>query len=1007
MITITWRDPLNRTGFRWPKTLISEPVVFEKPVALQGLCLKDKSGASIPFQLTNVEKTQDGICAATLHFLSDLAEGEEKHYCLLTDCESCDPVPEMPESMFKVEFQQEANQIKITAMQHSMTFTLPFADIHYRTVRDGAVFTDFEINCSEKQKTYTLQIRAIRDLPFMEIRETMSGFENDDNTSAALCFSDFSFRSRYSWSRSIEKIDDYLRENGKLPITLMPYENYVPWFQSKYIAFSDAALSAGIFIRDNEEWKEETYPIWSSNRSFGIHFFYQNDQLSASFPMKNGTRSTALAVFPGNDPTQIRRLWTWYAFLNLNKVRQWKLEWEEPQEQYPRFFAPTFGQPWPSESWFCKKGEYLNGDKMDAVIDGQSPSVHNICASDSEGTGPVENREFAVWTAVFDMTALQMTRAQFDRAKAFFAFMAYATQDENYMPTKNLLAGHPNFLADTAAVSGFFAAMFPHHPQAEQFRAYFNKTVKANLNYHIRPDVAAYESIGGRETENTGCYSMAMLRPYVNVCSLFAKCGYPIPLNCKNGAKWLNWIISTLSAPVDGRRIIPQQGAHCRRSEIPYVVNQFAQFLEADYPELAKNTYAMCEGAELIAFEVDTPADDPYWSLFERRTYDSVSLPSVKFTGYGCVFREAVGTPDEISLHVQQLDRGPNYRWGTFENTGNGGIFYYAAGKRYSFVAPEDTGDRNLGAEEGSCNFSVLCGHTYRNIGFHDLTEPMYDFPLIKQTKLLAGAEISAFYKYRRVSLVGKDYAVFYDAVTHMRAFSRFNWSVNACEDYPQIWQLRPSSAPVYPERLAAAFVTGNGDANSLPESLQSKSVYFEGNGNFLTIVSHRKDMAAIRTSFGAEVTLPERRDLIFEDQAKICYQENGLAFEGYSAIISMGNECSICGAMTEGRKIAVNGFRAELNGKAGLFFCKRPEKVAWQGELHASETCQINICGQARTVDAGHYTWTLETELQFVRKPDHKYDDNTGFVRDTRRHEFGFNGYDFDDLGEILTYPK
>lgn len=225
-----------------------------------------------------------------------------------------------------------------------------------------------------------------------------------------------------------------------------------------------------------------------------------------------------------------------------------------------------------------QKGEYLNGDKMDAVIDGQSPSVHNICANDSEGTGPVENREFAVWTAVFDMTALQMTRAQFDRAKAFFAFMAYATQDENYMPTKNLLAGHPNFLADTAAVSGFFAAMFPHHPQAEQFRAYFNKTVKANLNYHIRPDVAAYESIGGRETENTGCYSMAMLRPYVNVCSLFAKCGYPIPLNCKNGAKWLNWIISTLSAPVDGRRIIPQQGAHCRRSEIPYVVNQFAQF---------------------------------------------------------------------------------------------------------------------------------------------------------------------------------------------------------------------------------------------------------------------------------------------------------------------------------------------------------------------------------------------------------------------------------------------
>lgn len=38
--------------------------------------------------------------------------------------------------------------------------------------------------------------------------------------------------------------------------------------------------------------------------------------------------------------------------------------------------------------------------------------------------------------------------------------------------------------------------------------------------------------------------------------------------------------------------------------------------------------------------------------------------------------------------------------------------------------------------------------------------------------------------KYRRISLVGKDYVVFYDAVTHMRAFGRFNWVVTACDHY-------------------------------------------------------------------------------------------------------------------------------------------------------------------------------------------------------------------------------
>ena len=40
-------------------------------------------------------------------------------------------------------------------------------------------------------------------------------------------------------------------------------------------------------------------------------------------------------------------------------------------------------------------------------------------------------------------------------------------------------------------------------------------------------------------------------------------------------------------------------------------------------------------------------------------------------------------------------------------------------------------------------------------------------------------------------------------------------------------------------------------------------------------------------------------------------------------------------------------------------------------------------------------------------RLPDPPYDSHNDFVRDTRRHEFGFNGYDFWDEGEILSYPE
>ena len=39
-------------------------------------------------------------------------------------------------------------------------------------------------------------------------------------------------------------------------------------------------------------------------------------------------------------------------------------------------------------------------------------------------------------------------------------------------------------------------------------------------------------------------------------------------------------------------------------------------------------------------------------------------LRSRKYTGYGIVLRSAVDTPAEVSIHLQQIDQGPNYRWG-------------------------------------------------------------------------------------------------------------------------------------------------------------------------------------------------------------------------------------------------------------------------------------------------------------------------------------------------------
>lgn len=1000
MNTIHLKDVLHHEKYNWPNTLITQSVSFD-PAMRDHLCLQNDAGESVPFQLTDEAQGH-----AKLHFIADLKSGEDKTYRLIENA-SVSEQTQSDDYVRTVALELHGQSLTIDTHGRRMELMLPFSDISCARTNDGAIFTDYLISASEGQKRYTLRIRVLHALGMLEFEEEMAGFSQEEAHAVTLRFTGFDFTERFSWCRPVEKIDAYCKDDGTLPVTVMPYENWVPWYQSKFIAFAEHEITVGLFIRDCLKWKEEGYPIWGSNRRFGIRFQYCDDVLSARFPLKNGSRSTVLTFFDGNTPQSVTSAWMWQAFLNLDKVRKWKLEWEDTQSAYPRFFDPKLTHPCNFTGWYCVKGESLTGDKLTSIIDERSESVNRMADFTTNGMGPVGNREFAQWTVIFDTTAREMSREQFDRNKAFFALMAYATQDENYMPTQNLLAGHPNFLADSSCVSGFFAALFPNHPENKRFVDYFCKTVDLNLQHHIRPDVATYDSLGGRETESTGCYSQGCMNAYVRVCKLFSLAGYPVPLCCDNGAKWLNWSIQSLSAPVDGRRIIPQQGAHCRESEIPYVFMEFAELLEKDYPELAQNAYAMCENSPLIAFEIATQEEDPFYSLFEHKYGGKLSLKSEKFTGYGCILREAVGTPDEISIHVQQLDRGPNYRWGTFENTGNGGIFYYAAGKRYSFVGQEDTGDRNIGAEEGNCGFAVLDGHLWRNIGFHELTEPLYDFPMLKQTKLLADDAVKQFYSYRRVSLVEKDYIVLYDALTHMRAYGCFLWTVNQLEEFPQIWQLLPAAEPTRPTSLDGVFVTGNGDANRIDATKLSRSVYYEGNGNFLTVVSHRKDITVSRTEFGAKVELPNRIDFIFEDRARIRYRAEGICFDGYSGMISLHQNGYISGAITEGRKIQAHGFSIAVSGKCGVSFELDADGEHSKGVISAQEKCKLTIDSETHTLERGNYLWSYDGELKLTRLADRHYDDNAHFVRDTRRHEFGFNGYDFEDEGEILVYPK
>ena len=997
MTIFQFKDSLHHPQFSWPKTLLTWEAALSAEMEPGKLVMEDIQGRPVPFQLWDVEKEPGRPGRAKVSVVSGLVPGEEKQFCLRPGTPAAYPVAEFdltldsPDSVFVLRYAGVTFRARLPVLEKSC-----------RVKERGCLFSDYEIQCSlAGGGEYAIQLRLIRDMPFFELREEIRGGAAEK---LEIRLEDFDPVKRYSWCRPEEKIDAYLTRDGYIPVTILPYENWNPWFQSKYIEFADGNLACGLFIRDSEQWDDGKYAIWGSDPDMGIRIRYDGT-VTWEFPLAPGRRFTGIGVYSAQIG-YIEELWTWYAFLHLDKVKDWILEWPAAQSEYPLFWKGAEAGALMSNAFGGEIGQL----SMNTVIDRLSKTM----AAPGK-INPVDCREFADWAVIFDVNANKMDQAEFDRARAAMAFMAYAAIDENYMPTRKMLAGHPNFLADVAAMAGYMAAVLPSHPDRDQWAAFFQNAVRKNLCYHLRPDVAAWQSKGGRPTENTACYNFASLVPQIRVCMLFDRCGLENPLTGPLARKWLFWQVNSLSAPVDGRRLYLPQGAHAGKFhhgyvEIPYSLLEFARMNERDDPALAQCVYAACQGSPLVSHEIEDYEKDPWRSLYTpREAMGAPALRSEKFTGYGYILRSNVGTENEISIHLQQLDFGPNYRWGTFENTGNGGIYYFAAGKRYSYNAAEETGDRNLDACAGSCNFAVLAGHTYHNIGFGDLENPLHNLGFVQGAALNADPAVAYLYRERSIMLVGGEYLAVYDRVDDITTKGRFSWFVNQNEEFPYIHQLRPGVEPKPYPPAQAVDTLGERDPETRDGFLQ-KGIGFDGRGDFFTIVTHLPQLQARRREYGAEIILPGRRDLVFDDSAKIRYQEEHAGFIGYRGVISRADSGDSRGAVLCGEMILLDGIQISC-GKPTTAVSIEIRDGKINGKLHLTreDILTWTILGkqEARTLPAGQYVWRWKDGVEIAPVPDpYIYMENTAFKRNIGRHEFGFSGFDFRRRKTNWTYP-
>jgi hypothetical protein len=420
-------------------------------------------------------------------------------------------------------------------------------------------------------------------------------------------------------------------------------------------------------------------------------------------------------------------------------------------------------------------------------------------------------------------------------------------------------------------------------------------------------------------------------------------------------------MVDTLAAPYQGKRLVVQQGAHSGDIRTPGEPYEILALALRDFAPLA---------AEHLAWAARIgeapPADDLRAVIGTGNELAKMGdgtpprLETVKYTGYGLIMRRDVETPNEVYVCAQQIDAGPNYRWGRAGEGGNGCLFFYAGGKRWTSHGGEDVGDASLTDTQATTSFGVWRPVSsgvsrfkkpgqrepdrpdregmFYSIGLRELTEPLHPFAVAQYGRLLANPEyVGPDYRARSVLLVGGDYLVIHDEVANPAAEGRFTWSTHAADGFPDIQQLRPGVAPVEREE------TGDRRGGS-PYRRRA----YTGDGDFLTLVTHREGVKGEARPWGVEVRHAGGRDLVFKALAPVSVREAGdVEFVGSAGVVRLHangvKEMAVFGAGA----VRMGGIGLTTTGDAGASarFTK-PGEVVGEAFAQAGGTLRVDAAG-------------------------------------------------------------
>lgn len=816
--------------------------------------------------------------------------------------------------------------------------------------------------------------------------------------------------------------------DGVLPFVVGLYQPWSPYRTGTFANFwNDRTNNAlALFIDRAGEWKDHEYSNEISSPALEVSFHAKDGKFNWRWPLVRGTRSTCLAFYDhARDKEAMQAieqqaagvtangatykatftfsshalfLQNRYGSIDLDLVKDWILDYPREAQRPAVVFAT---------------GDVQSATELEKRILTSAYACALPCAGTRQNAGfsPVPTRQVQkFWIDGFNRLEATLTERQRRRLTAMFLLLAYVTGGEEFMPLVAMVSGHPNFLADVKSVPAGAAFLFPQHPMAATWADMWECAIRMTTRYNTRPAVQAWDADGGRWTENLGTYVWAFLRPSLRAAFLTERFDGQQRFLAPQLADLAEWLTNALSAPFNGEseeawhwiqrdgnhewgtvspghspvRVHPPLGAHSEERIPPRSMWYLGNLLRNYAPLVSE--HAMWAARPTNQDMETAPGPDAWDAMYtapDNRGTDP-HLESSKYTGYGVVLRAAVGTPREISVHLQQIDEGPNYRWGRSAEGGCGEIFFYAAGKAWTFTGSEDVGDRDDQDTDFSTNFAVYKDGFFRSIGMNVLARPMYSLGAGQFAEIVPRQSPAPYatpeYVGRSVLVAGHDYFVLTDRVQHPLVDHRFSWFVRRGSEFPTMCFVR------------AGDPQSRQTKRSEIETEETRGIWVDGEGDSMVVVSYRKDIEAKQTHFGCTVHAPGVDDLVFHSVEPVTYRDANVRFEGTAGLVrraATGTEFALfhgvsigVGTLTFRTQDTDLGIGGTMNGASsprGCFVATRATEVTI--EIASAAEMRMYLDGAALIEDfaegkltvklpPGHHAWEITDRLPVPMPP-------------------------------------